>query len=213
MLPPPLIEHDFTVVTVDGVRITGKRAIHPQASATAILAHPHPRHGGTMDNKVITTAARAAAAQACNTLRFNFRGVGASEGAYAGGRGEVLDLAAVHNARPAQSETILIGFSFGAIVSARFAQQWQQGGVIILIAPPLSPPHDAESTAWTLPRLSPALWRCAIVLGDRDPLCAPEQAASYLTAPGALHVIAGAAHFFDGQLPALANAVAAIIAG
>jgi alpha/beta superfamily hydrolase len=88
----------------------------------ALVAHPHPRFGGTLDNKVVQTLARSLVALGYEAWRPNFRGVGASEGAYDEGRGEVEDLAAVlacAGARPA----VLAGFSFGAAMQARLAQR------------------------------------------------------------------------------------------
>ena len=92
----------------------------------ALIAHPHPLFGGTLDNKVVQTLARALLERGYLALRPNFRGVGASEGAYDEGRGEVDDLAAV--IAWAQREfgdlpLALAGFSFGAAMQARFAQR------------------------------------------------------------------------------------------
>ena len=92
----------------------------------ALIAHPHPLFGGTLDNKVVQTLARALLEQGYLALRPNFRGVGASEGTYDEGRGEVEDLAAV--LEWAQREhgglsLALAGFSFGAAMQARFAQR------------------------------------------------------------------------------------------
>lgn len=90
----------------------------------ALIAHPHPLHGGTLDNKVVQTLARSLAELGYLALRPNFRGVGASEGRYDEGKGEVDDLAAVlaharreHGAAP----PVLAGFSFGAAMQARLA--------------------------------------------------------------------------------------------
>jgi alpha/beta superfamily hydrolase len=92
----------------------------------ALIAHPHPLFGGTLDNKVVQTLARALLERGYLALRPNFRGVGASEGAYDEGRGEVDDLAAV--VAWAQREfgdlpLALAGFSFGAAIQARLAQR------------------------------------------------------------------------------------------
>jgi alpha/beta superfamily hydrolase len=88
----------------------------------ALVAHPHPQFGGTLDNKVVQTLARALVELGYEAWRPNFRGVGASEGSYDEGRGEVEDLAAV--ARHLQAERIVLaGFSFGAAMQARLAQR------------------------------------------------------------------------------------------
>jgi hypothetical protein len=105
--------------------------------AVGVIAHPHPLFGGTMDNKVVTTLARAFTDAGIATLRFNFRGVGASGGAHDEGRGETDDMVRViEHARSAFGELplVLAGFSFGGAVAARasgrvdFAQ-------LVLVAP------------------------------------------------------------------------------
>jgi alpha/beta superfamily hydrolase len=91
-----------------------------EARGTALIAHPHPQFGGTLDNKVVQTLARAFVELGYESWRPNFRGVGASEGAYDQGRGEVDDLQAVHDrVHPA----ILAGFSFGAAMQAMLAKR------------------------------------------------------------------------------------------
>jgi uncharacterized protein len=95
-------------------------APEPAARGAALIAHPHPLYGGTLDNKVVQTLARALGELGYETWRPNFRGVGQSEGGYDEGRGEVDDLAAVYAAlgpRP----VVLAGFSFGAAMQARLA--------------------------------------------------------------------------------------------
>ena len=96
----------------------------PQGRASrgvALVAHPHPLHGGTLDNKVAQTLARAFVELGYTAWRPNFRGVGASEGTHDEGRGEVEDLAAVLKHAKAD-QPVLAGFSFGAAVQTRLAQ-------------------------------------------------------------------------------------------
>ena len=88
----------------------------------ALVAHPHPLHGGTLDNKVVLTLARAFVELGYAAWRPNFRGVGASEGRHDEGRGEVDDLAAVIAQLKAE-KPVLAGFSFGAAVQTRLAQR------------------------------------------------------------------------------------------
>ncbi len=92
------------------------------ARGLALVAHPHPLHGGTLDNKVVQTLARALVELGYAAWRPNFRGVGASEGAWDGGRGEVEDLAAVL-AHAGGGAPVLAGFSFGAAMQARLAER------------------------------------------------------------------------------------------
>src|SRR5258706_12050577 len=91
---------------------------------TALIAHPHPQFGGTLDNKVVQTLARAFVELGYEAWRPNFRGIGESEGAYDEGRGEVEDLFAVYRNLP-EAKVALAGFSFGAAMAAMLAQRGQ----------------------------------------------------------------------------------------
>lgn len=120
-------------------------------AAIAVVCHPLPTMGGTMENKVAVTLAKTFTELGCVSLRFNFRGVGASEGEYTGGDGEVEDVLAVAEfAREQFGELplILSGFSFGGYVAARAAQQLQPRH-LILAAPAVgrfAMPPVAEDT-------------------------------------------------------------------
>jgi uncharacterized protein len=107
--------------------------------AIAVVAHPLPTMGGTMENKIVTTLAKTFAELGFATLRFNFRGVGASDGVFDSGNGEVEDmLAVVQHAKDAFGHLplILSGFSFGGYVAARTAQHLHpQPHKLVLIAP------------------------------------------------------------------------------
>lgn len=103
----------------------------------AVIAHPHPLFGGTMENKVVTTLARALSEAGAATLRFNFRGVGATEGKHDEGRGEADDmLRVVDYAREAFGELplVLAGFSFGGAVAVR-ASARAEFSQLVLVAP------------------------------------------------------------------------------
>src|SRR6476620_232027 len=89
---------------------------------TVVIAHPHPLFGGTMDNKVVQTLARAFVQCGWTAVRFNFRGVGTSEGVHDAGRGEAVDFEAVVQALAPQGPIALAGFSFGAFVTAQALQ-------------------------------------------------------------------------------------------
>ncbi len=108
-------------------------------AAVAVICHPHPLHGGTMQNKVVHYLARTLSELGLRTVRFNFRGVGGSAGAYEHGRGEQRDLHAVLEwvrARAVDDELWLAGFSFGSYVALREAAA---GDVqrLITVAPPV----------------------------------------------------------------------------
>lgn len=102
----------------------------PQGRAprgVALVAHPHPLFGGTLDNKVVQTLARAFVELGYTAWRPNFRGVGRSEGSHDGGRGEIEDLAAVIGYLKSE-RPVLAGFSFGAAIQARLAQRLVKEG-------------------------------------------------------------------------------------
>lgn len=105
---------------------------HPAATGIALIAHPHPLFGGTADNKVVTTLARAFQELGCHSLRPNFRGVGASEGRYDAGRGETCDLLAAHDYALDRFggglPVYLAGFSFGAFVTGKLAERLAAAG-------------------------------------------------------------------------------------
>ena len=88
----------------------------------AIIAHPHPLFGGTMDNKVVQTLARAFVQSGWRAVRFNFRGVGASQGAHDDGHGEADDLLAVVSQIAPQGALAMAGFSFGSFVTCTALQ-------------------------------------------------------------------------------------------
>src|SRR4051812_26060173 len=101
------------------------------ARGAALIAHPHPQFGGTLDNKVVQTLARAFVELGYEAWRPNFRGIGESEGAYDGGHGEVEDLLAVYQHLP-PGKIALAGFSFGAAMAARLAPRVQAERMVLV---------------------------------------------------------------------------------
>ena len=174
---------------------------------TAVLCHPHPLHGGTMDNKVVITLARAFVQLGYRALRFNFRGVGTSAGSWDAGVGEVDDaLAVIAHQRAAHPglALALAGFSFGGYVAAQAADR--------LAAPPLSQPAQRlvlvgpATSRFTLPaRVAPDT---VVIHGEADDVV-PLQATLDWARPQVLPVIVlpGVGHFFHGQLTLLKQQV------
>ena len=167
----------------------------------AVIAHPHPAHGGAMTNKVVHTLARAFNLTGHVAVRFNFRGVGASEGEYDEGRGELRDLLAVTNwarARWPGAALALAGFSFGAAMAVRASHE-VDASQLVLVAPPVGRILDAgERVADGLPLL--------VVQGARDELVDTDCVVDWADRqpPGVvLAVMPDADHFFHGQLVAL----------
>ncbi|MBL8519796.1 MAG: alpha/beta fold hydrolase [Betaproteobacteria bacterium] len=167
--------------------------------AVAVVAHPHPLYGGTMDNKVVTTLARAFVEAGAATWRFNFRGVGNTAGVHDEGRGETDDLVRVAQAALAAHPGLplwLAGFSFGGAV-ALAASERLEVGEMVLVAPAFARlahwPHAATGG-----RLPP---RVLLIHGDGDdtvPLSASIDWAR--SREQAVSVVPGADHFFHGRL-------------
>ncbi len=107
-----------------------------------VVFHPHPLHEGTMHNKVVTTAARALNKLNIKTIRFNYRGVGASSGSYGNIDGEVIDGEAVIDyclRTFPNTKLILIGFSFGSYIAAKLSEKYVQQTIgLVIIAPPIT---------------------------------------------------------------------------
>ncbi len=173
--------------------------------AMAVVAHPLPIMGGTMDNKVVSTLARAFVESGHATLRFNFRGVGESEGSYDQGKGETLDAIAAADFLRGEYPglpLLLAGFSFGAYVQARAAEQLKPRR-LVLIAPAVGRfampdvPHDT-----------------LLIHGDLDEVVELKELLEWAR-PQHLPVVvlAGAEHFFHGRLTQLKQIVTNYLAG
>jgi alpha/beta superfamily hydrolase len=170
------------------------------AAKTAIICHPHPLFGGTMTNKVVTTLAKALHELGLNTVRFNFRGVGKTEGVHDEGRGEAEDVLAiarwVYDVRP-KDNLWLAGFSFGGYVAARAASQLP-AEQLISIAPQVSRFFDAPIGEISCPWL--------IVQGEKDDVVSPLAVYEWiktLNPEPTLIRLPDAGHFFHGQLGVL----------
>ncbi len=172
---------------------------------TAVIAHPHPLFGGTMQNKVVQTMARAFVQCGWQAVRFNFRGVGASAGTYDEGRGEAEDMLALVEQVAPQGALALAGFSFGAFVTSHVAQSL--GSVrsldkLVLVGTAASR-FDVAAVASELHD------RTLVLHGERDdtvPLASVMDWARPQSLP--VTVIPGVEHFFHGQLPLLKSLVA-----
>ena len=173
-------------------------------AAYAVVLHPHPLHGGTMQNKVVHTLARAFQQLGLSTLRFNYRGVGASAGSYDHGRGETDDALAViewGRERWPGAALSLAGFSFGALVALRAAQRVHPAR-LICVAPPVERPEASAVAPPSCPWL--------IIQGDADEIVDHRQVAAFAArsspAP-TLRILAGVDHFYHGRLRELQAAV------
>lgn len=174
----------------------------------AVICHPHPLYGGDMDNKVVTTLARAYADFGIPASRFNFRGVGASAGVHDHGRGEVDDVVAVARwaagAHP-DGAVLLAGFSFGAAMAAAACDRVNPVH-LTLVAPPLGRYAFAEDGGFPCP--------VCVLSGDADDLVDAGEVQSWaaaLRSPATAVLIPGASHFFHGHLPELQAALTAAL--
>ncbi len=176
-----------------------------QPSATAFIAHPHPLFGGTMDNKVVQTLARAFVQAGWTAIRFNFRGVGRSAGVHEEGRGEAEDMRRLVAHFAPQGAIGLAGFSFGAFVASEvLASLWPSREVrkVVLVG--------TAASRFSVNAIPPeAHDRTLVIHGEQDDTV-PLQAALDWARPQALPVLVvpGGGHFFHGQLPLLKSLVA-----
>jgi len=171
----------------------------------AVVCHPHPQFGGTLDNKVVQTVARACLDLGWASVRFNFRGIGASEGAWDEGRGEVDDALAVLSAWRDQAEFadlpfLLAGFSFGGFVAVEAAHRLHPDSKpsrLVLIGPSTEKQQVAEVPGDTL-----------VIHGEVDDVV-PLAATLAWARPQHLPVIVfpGVGHFFHGQLALLKKTI------
>lgn len=170
----------------------------------AIIAHPHPLFGGTMDNKVVQTLARAFVQCGWQAVRFNFRGVGATEGVHDEGRGEAQDFLAVVQQCAADGPIALAGFSFGSFVMSRaLVELWpaRQPDKLVFVG--------AAASRFQVAAVPQELHdRTLVIHGEHDdtvPLAAVMDWARPQVLP--VTVVPGGSHFFHGQLPLLKSLV------
>jgi alpha/beta superfamily hydrolase len=195
-------------VTIDGpaglVEVVVEDPAQPPVGL-AVVAHPNPQMGGTMDNKVVHTLSRAFVLAGWRAVRFNFRGIGRSEGAWADGVGEVDDMLAViahHQTDPAMQglPLALAGFSFGGFVAAsacaRLTAMSAAPRELVLVGP---------AARYSLPAV-PA--NTLVVQGEQDDVVSMASVLDWAR-PQALPVtvVPGVGHFFHGQLPVLREVV------
>jgi len=174
----------------------------------AIVCHPHPLYGGSMDNGVVETVQKVLRRGGCSTLRFNFRGVGRSGGSYGDGEGEAEDLkAAVSYLRNLGFKALhLAGYSFGAwIVLKALGSNWQPAS-LVLVSPPIDFLKFDDLKLPSCPSL--------ITLGDRDDFCKRESFQAWIAkqpvAPELINinVLSGCDHFYWGNETVLSAKIA-----
>jgi alpha/beta superfamily hydrolase len=190
--------------TSGNLRIEGMLEI---ASPTrgAVITHPHPLYGGDMDNPVVIAVRRAYRRQGFSTLRFNFRGVGESEGRYDNGEGERRDVGAALAFLSGRGVTAvdLAGYSFGAWVNAGTGDGFQR---MVMVSPPVA--FISFDPATRIPTLQ------LIVTGGRDEIAPPRMISTYRdqwNPAAAVEVLPDADHFYAGHLKALEDRIAGCV--
>jgi len=171
----------------------------------AVVCHPHPLFGGTLNNKVVHRVASTLHELGAAVLRFNFRGVGRSAGAFDQGEGELDDarvaLAFLRERHPSARRWVA-GFSFGSWVASRLAASAPDVERLILVAPPVHTQTFAEMATCPIPKL--------VVQGLADDICKPANLMKAWPAwaePKRLMTVDDAGHFFDKHLAGLAQAI------
>lgn len=177
--------------------IVGKENNKP---SWGIVCHPHPLHGGTMNNKVVTTLVKTFQGMGLNTIRFNFRGVGQSTGSFDEGNGELVDLFSVIDwvqREHGGADFWLAGFSFGAYVAYRAATTFP-AKALVTVAPPVE--H------FPMQELPPVLCKWVLVQGERDEVVPPKAVFDWAEERDPKPIVIRfpeAGHFFHGQLTEL----------
>ncbi len=171
--------------------------------ALALIAHPHPLHGGTMDNKVVTTLARTCTGSGCLVVRFNYRGVGRSLGAFDHAKGETDDAMAAldhltqhHLGDLSVLPVVLCGFSFGTAVVAQLAQRLPKERLCAMIL------AGAAVQRFTQASIAPEL--SLLIHGELDETVPLAETMDWAATQAlSICVIPRADHFFNRQLLAL----------
>jgi alpha/beta superfamily hydrolase len=198
-----MLTSPVAVVTADGHTLEAELAAPDQERCAMVLCHPHPTYGGTMRSIVISALFAALPAAGVTCLRFNFRGVEASEGTYDEGRGERLDATAAVTALgehvSAATPLVLAGWSFGADVALSVLEP--RVAAWLAIAPPLRFVADPDAVgADERPKL--------VVLAEHDEFRPPAEVAAIAGSWRAsdVEVVGGASHFFVGRTERVVDA-------
>jgi alpha/beta superfamily hydrolase len=204
MRKPPKTEEALIDGPVGRLEALLERPDSVETTGVAVVCHPHPVHGGTLRNKVTHTLARGFLACGFATLRFNFRGVGRSEGAFDEGVGELQDAVAASRwirDRHPDPPLWLAGFSFGATIAVKVAGGLPAAG-LISVAPAITRVAGDSGPQPTCPWL--------VIQGEDDELVDPEETIAWINGlePGPeLSLFPETGHFFHGQLVQLREVV------
>ncbi len=204
------MDEEPVVFSSGALSLEGRLSIPAAATRAAVVCHPHPQYGGEMDNSIVAATAGALRRRGIATLRFNFRGVGRSEGRYGGGIGEVDDArAAVERLRDELPNVpiALGGYSFGAMVALLAGHDETWVDRLFAIALPVTMFDVSEIAESVKPKL--------FLAGDRDPYCpyaALEAVVKGLAGENVLRRVSGADHFLFGFEEDIGEAVSGFCA-
>lgn len=179
--------------------------------AAVVFAHPHPQYGGTMHTKAVYQGTKGLTRIGCAVLRFNFRGVGHSEGTFDSGAGEMQDFIAALDHMAAKYPGVKLwaaGFSFGAWVALEVGATDDRVSVLIGVAPPVV--TSVSGMEYTFPNTLESTKPKFFVQGEADEVCPLEGMWSFygqLHEPKELAVIDGADHLFEGKTQEVGEAL------
>ncbi|MBS0241604.1 MAG: alpha/beta fold hydrolase [Proteobacteria bacterium] len=179
------------------VRLEGLLAQPAGADVGVVICHPHPLYGGNMDNNVVMGLAQAFQNAGMATLRFNFRGVGRSDGEHGGGETELADVQGAVTcllARAQVATQIVAGYSFGSFVGLRAGADDARVAALIGVALPIA----RRDMSFLVGVAKPTL----LIAGDRDdigPAAMMAELCERCAEPKALEVVKGGDHFFGGR--------------
>jgi len=202
--------HEANPIQLEGILHlpAGKGAKGPGA----VICDPHSLYGGSMEVPLVVAIAQELAQRGVVALRFNFRGVGRSQGTYANGEGEMADVAgALHflegQERVDRERLYLVGYSFGAGVGLRHAENDPRIAAVAVVAPYVENPSESLLRSYTNPKL--------FLAGEGDTVCPIEWLRAFvapLPEPKALRILPGTDHFFWGREREVAEIVGEFIA-
>jgi alpha/beta superfamily hydrolase len=184
--------------------------------AAVVFAHPHPQHGGTMHTKAVYKGAKALARIGCAVLRFNFRGVGRSQGTFGRGEGEKEDFRAALDYMAAKHQDTRLwsaGFSFGAWVALEVGAVDDRVSALIGISPPVV--TSVSGMEYSFPNTLVSTKPKFFVQGEADEVCPLEGMWSFyakLEEPKELVVIDAADHLYDGRTAEVGEALEELLA-
>lgn len=180
--------------------------------AGVVICHPHSLYGGSMEVPLVVAIAEELAQRGVVTLRFNFRGVGRSQGTYANGEGEMADVAGALDFLEGQERVdrerlCLVGYSFGAGVGLRHIENDPRIAAVAAVAPYVENPDESLLKSYTKPKL--------FLAGEGDTVCPVEWLRAFVASlpePKELHILPGTDHFFWGREREVARIVGEFIA-